>query len=68
MRIGHEFIYKSLADIFDKEETIKESQLKESFKNFMLNQYPWIDNKNLSRLFSQGCYYAHKDGLTGFMQ
>lgn len=64
MKNGHQFIYKSLADLFDSEGTIKESQLKENFKNFMLNEYPWIDKGNISRLFSQGCYYAYKDGLT----
>lgn len=68
MKIGHEFIYKSLADILDKDETIKENQFKENFKNFMLNEFPWIDKRNMSRLFSQGCYYAYKDGLTGCMK
>lgn len=24
--------------------------------------YPWVSESNLSQLFSQGCYYAYKDG------
>ncbi len=28
-------------------------------------RYPWISEKNLSHLFSQGCYYAWKDGDLG---
>ena len=31
------------------------------FEPAMIAQYPWVDAKNLSRLFSQGMYYAWKD-------
>ena len=30
------------------------------FKIYMLNQYDWINEKNLSHLYSQSCYYAMK--------
>ena len=67
-KIGQEFIYKTLVEISENQETIKESHLKHNLKSFMLSDYPWIDNKNLSRLFSQVCYYAYKDGLTGCLK
>lgn len=28
----------------------------------LLGRYPWLSRSNLKQLFSQGCYYAHKDG------
>jgi len=30
------------------------------FKNFMLERYDWIDDENMSRLYSQSCYYSLK--------
>jgi hypothetical protein len=32
------------------------------FEAAVREQYPWMSEKNLSHLFSQGCYYAWKDG------
>lgn len=32
------------------------------FDEVLLCAHPWITPKNLSHLFSQGCYYAWKDG------
>jgi hypothetical protein len=31
----------------------------------VLSSHPWINKDNLDRLFSQGVYYAGKDGLFG---
>lgn len=31
----------------------------------VLARYPWVSPANLSHLFSQGCYYAWKDGAIG---
>ena len=28
----------------------------------VLARFPWVSDINLDRLFSQGCYYAHKNG------
>lgn len=64
MKIGQNFIYKTLVEVSENQVTIEENHLKEILKSFMLSDYPWIDDKNLSRLFNQGCYYAYKDGLT----
>lgn len=36
-----------------------------AFRNWsqlVRRQYPWISDSNLKHLFSQGCYYAWKDG------
>lgn len=33
------------------------------WKTAVSHQYPWVDDKNYGRLFSQGMYYAWKDGL-----
>jgi hypothetical protein len=35
------------------------------FERAVLERHPWISEKNLSHLFSQGCYYAWKDGGMG---
>jgi hypothetical protein len=32
----------------------------EDFEPIMKSQYPWVNAKNMSRLFSQGMYYAMK--------
>ena len=32
------------------------------FREVVLGRYAWIDEENVSRLFSQGSYYAWKDG------
>jgi hypothetical protein len=40
----------------------KEEEAARLFGEVMTNRYPWIAPKTQSRLFSQGCYYAWKDG------
>ena len=37
-----------------------ENDLKSNFESKMKIKYPWINDSNLSRVFSQGCYYAMK--------
>jgi hypothetical protein len=32
----------------------------EDFESAMIARYPWVNSKNLSRLFSQGMYYTMK--------
>jgi hypothetical protein len=32
------------------------------WSQLVARQYPWMSDSNLKRLFSQGCYYAWKDG------
>ena len=40
----------------------KEKEAARLFGEVMTTRYPWIAKKTLSHLFSQGCYYAWKDG------
>ena len=60
---GQEFVYKILENLVENNQTIKEMELKQKFADFILSEYNWIDKKNISKLFSQICYYAYKDGL-----
>jgi len=32
------------------------------FESRLLERYAWLSRRNLKRLFSQGCYYAHHEG------
>ena len=63
MSRGHQYIYNSLEALFDKCETITEAELKNQLAENMQDGFSWISESNLSRLFSQSCYYAWKDGL-----
>ena len=35
----------------------------DEWKVKMLQSYPWINDDNISHLYSQGMYYAWKDGM-----
>ncbi len=54
MRFGHDTVY-ALAEVSGKDTK------KSDFDSAMLARYPWVDSNNISRLFSQGMYYAWKD-------
>jgi hypothetical protein len=53
MRFGHGVVY----DLFSKSGM---ETMPEDFEPAMIARYPWVNSKNLSRLFSQGMYYALK--------
>ena len=40
----------------------RQSEAFQLFKKELQARYTWISDENLSRLFSQSCYYAYKDG------
>jgi hypothetical protein len=40
----------------------EQHQAFEFFRRDVVARYPWVSSTNLSHLFSQGCYYAFKDG------
>ena len=63
MKAGHAYIYKMLGSAAEKKKKIKQSDLAIDLKSFLHNTYPWIDDSNLKSIYSQGCYYAYKDGL-----
>ena len=54
MRFGHSTVY-DMASVSGKDTKY------EDFEPVMTQRYPWVDSRNLSRLFSQGMYYAWKD-------
>jgi hypothetical protein len=54
MKFGHETVY-GLASRSGSRTKL------ESFATVMKRRYPWVDAKNVSRLFNQGMYFAWKD-------
>ena len=54
MRFGHARVYDLAAKSGDKTKFA-------AFKPLMMAKYAWVNGHNLSRLFSQGMYYAWKD-------
>ncbi len=57
MRNGHALVSKCMRDSGGNQ--------KSAFAAFgaeLRKDYPWLSDDNLSHLFSQGCYYAWKDG------
>lgn len=60
---GNQYIYNTLDRLFEVGSTITDTELKEQFGSSMRSQYDWISDSNLRKLYSQGCYYAWKDGL-----
>jgi hypothetical protein len=63
MKDGHDFIYKQLTIAAKEKRKIKEMDLADELKLLLHKKYPWIDSQNLKTIFSQGFYYAWKDGL-----
>src|SRR5688500_7562296 len=63
MKSGHEYVYKILESATKRNSKVKERDLAVELKSFLHQDYPWIDDKNMKSIYSQGCYYAWKDGL-----
>jgi hypothetical protein len=63
MKTGHNYIYKKLESAAFENRKLNEKDLARDLKSFLHKDYPWIDDSNLKTIFSQGCYYAWKDGL-----
>jgi hypothetical protein len=58
MLYGHVLVYEQAEALgFDNQE------LAEKCQKLLLHKYAWISEENLQRLFSQGMYYAWKDGV-----
>src|SRR5262245_22825421 len=60
---GNNFIYLKLGEVAGKGQTITGNELELQLATFTNTKYQWISTENLGKLFSQGCYYAWKDGL-----
>ena len=56
MRFGHDYVIR-FAEENDSGPSFSE------FKAAIYSKYPWVSRAKLSRLRSQGHYYAWKDGL-----
>jgi hypothetical protein len=57
MKYGHREV-----PICWQESAGKESAAQKLFDKRMRDHYPWVTSDNIGRLFSQGCYYAWKNG------
>ena len=56
MRFGHELVIECLT------QTREDEALFDIWSETMQREFPWISPERLNRLFSQGRYYAWKDG------
>jgi hypothetical protein len=63
MDYGNEYIYNTLDKLFAAGSTTTNIELKERFAITMRMQYDWITDCNIRKLYSQGQYYAWKEGL-----
>jgi hypothetical protein len=62
MKEGNDFLTDLLSHLSSSHQTIREADLKHQLISFMKTRYSWINQNNLDRLYSQGCYYAFKNG------
>jgi hypothetical protein len=46
-----------------REARADQQRASELFRRDIHARYPWVSDSNLEHLFSQGCYYAFKDGI-----
>jgi hypothetical protein len=67
MNEGDKFIYEKLDSLSSDKSTITRKDLYTLFESYMLQLFPWINTPNLTQLFSQGCYYAYKEGIDKFI-
>lgn len=56
MKFGHDLVYLMA-------ERLGADVNMDAWRGQVLERYSWINESNLSRLFSQGMYYAYKDGV-----
>ena len=57
MKFGHEVVYDRI-DTFGRDC----DELSTACRNVIAKHFPWVSDANLDRLFSQGMYYAWKNG------
>src|SRR4051812_9850597 len=57
MQFGHEQVIPCW-----RESSSNQKAAFDLFRKTLRARFPWISDANLERLFSQGCYYAWKDG------
>lgn len=57
MNFGHEQVADCL-----RQAAGSQAEARRRFEDLVRSQFDWIDDANLAHLFSQGCYYAWKNG------
>lgn len=57
MKSGHELVRSCM-----KKAGGVQQEAQRLFCDAITERYPWMDDANVAHLFSQGCYYAWKDG------
>lgn len=57
MKLGHEVVPECW-----REASSQQAVAMQLFRQRILAACPWVSEANLQGLFSQGCYYAWKDG------
>ena len=62
---GHDFIFNISEALCKENVTISSADLFVRLKEYLNLKYNWINEDNLYRLMSQGCYYAYKEGYDG---
>ncbi len=59
---GLNFIFDRLKEACDNDLLLDKGRFRSDFNKMMLDESGWITRSNLNRIFSQGMYYAWKDG------
>jgi hypothetical protein len=63
MEESNKYVYQQLDKAAKNNHSMLRTELKEELHKFLSKDYSWINEENLSHIFSQGCYYAYKDGV-----
>ena len=60
---GHSFVMTSLVKLAEEGKTVGGAEFKDQFDNYIKAGFVWINKANLEQLYSQGVYYAWKEGF-----
>lgn len=60
---AYKFVFNQMSDLAGRKETISKTQSFALFEIHMQLKYPMLNEENLKKLYSQGCYYCWKDGM-----
>ncbi|MCQ6959774.1 hypothetical protein [Mucilaginibacter aquariorum] len=63
MKVGHAFIIDSLASKAERNETVNGIAFKRQFENDFTEKFNWVTQSNINCIYSQGLYFAWKEGL-----
>jgi hypothetical protein len=60
---AHNFMLEALGKLADEHRTIMNQEFKLQFDSYINNYFDWMNKANIKKLYSQGMYYAYKEGL-----